>query len=246
MGSYKLREKGLKEIRNKMLLRAIPSLIIAAAVGIYISTINSNNNAVNVFPYVFPMIVASLASLGIGAYLGSKRQKALLESYILTFNDNKIVREQFNTPVISILFENIQEIAKNKNGSFTIKGKEKEDIIGIPVQIENYHSLENELEKIQPIVVKRSTPFLEKYQSLSGLVSAGLMLCVYTANNKIIVGLTGSAFIALMSWSFIRIRSNKNIDNKSKKIIWWFWLIVASVIVVMYFKLFAVVNNINR
>ena len=41
---------------------------------------------------------------------------------------------------------------------------------------------------------------MEKYQSLTGLVTVGLMLCVYTVNNKIIVVLTGSALVVLMVW----------------------------------------------
>ncbi len=236
MQVFKIRQDGFKEIRKKMLLRSIPMLLIAGAVGITISTINSKQkeNDVNVLPIVIPMAVLAL---GFGLYRGVNRQKALFESYTLTITNNLITREQLNTPTISIYFNDIKEIAKHKNGSITIKGKETVDLIGIPVQIDDYLQLETALQQIQPIVVKDKVSFMEKYQSLTGLVTVGLMLCVYTVNNKIIVALTGSVLVALMVWSFIKIRSSKNIDSKTKRSVWLVIIVLASVIAVMFFKL---------
>jgi heme A synthase len=78
---------------------------------------------------------------------------------------------------------------------------------------------------------------MEKYQSFIGLVTVALLLCVYTVNNKIIVALTGSALVALLFWSFVKIRSSKNVDSKTKRSVWWVVLILVSVITVMFFKL---------
>ena len=241
MQVFKIRQDGFKEIRKKMLLRSIPMLLIAGAAGIAISTINSKQKEddVNVFPIIIPFMAAAL---GFGLYRGVNRQKALFESYSLTITNNLITREQVNTPTISIYFNDVKEIAKHKNGSFTIKGKETVDLIGIPAQIDNPTQLETALQQIQPIVVKDKVSFMEKYQSLTGLVTVGLMLCVYTVNNKIVVALTGSALVALMVWSFIKIRSSKNVDSKTKRSIWWVVLVLASVIAVMVFKLTGLVD----
>jgi hypothetical protein len=95
----------------------------------------------------------------------------------------------------------IKELAKHKNGSFTINGEEAVDLIAIPGRIDEYRQLETRLQQIQPIVVKGKVSFLEKYQSLMGLLTVGLILCVYTVNKKIIVGLTGGALVTLMIWS---------------------------------------------
>lgn len=236
MQVFKIRQDGFKEIRNKMLSRSIPMLLIAGAVGITISTINSKQkeNDVNVLPIIIPVIAAAL---GFGIYRGVNRQKALFESYKLTITNNLITREQLNTPTISIYFNDIKEITKHKNGGVTIKGKETVDLIGIPEQIDDYLLLETALQQMHPIVVKDKVSFMEKYQSLTGLVTVGLMLCVYTVNNKIIVVLTGSTLVVLMVWSFIKIRSSKNVDSKTKRSVWCILLILASVIAVMIFKL---------
>lgn len=236
MQVFKIRQDGYKEIRKIMLVISIPLVVISGAVGITISNINSkqNENDVNVLPVVIPIAVLAL---GFGLYRGVNRQKALIESYTLTISNNHITREQLNTPTISIYFNDIKEIAKHKNGSFTIKGKETVDLIGIPIQIGDYSQLETALQQIQPIVVKGKGSFLGKYQSLTGLMTAGLMLCVYTVNNKIIVGLTGTVLVALMVWSSIKILSSKNVDYKMKRSFWWVLLVLASVIAVMIFKL---------
>ena len=160
----------------------------------------------------------------------------------MTITNNLITREQLNTPTISIYFNDIKEIVKHKNGGFTIKGKQTVDLIVIPVQIDNYSQLETALQKIQPLVVKDKVSFMGRYQSLIGLVTVGLMLCVYTVNNKIVVALTGGALVALMVWSFIKIRSSKNVDSKTKRSVWWVVLVLASVIAVMIFKLTGLVS----
>ena len=245
MQVFKIRQDGFQEIRKKMLLRSIPILLIAVTVGITISTINSKQkeNDENVLPTVIPII---LLALGFGLYRGVNRQKALFESYTLTITNNLITREQLNTPTISIYFNEIKEITQHKNGGFIIKGKEAADLIGIPVQIDNYLQLETALQQIQPIVVKDKVSFMEKYQSLTGLLTVGLMLCVYTVNNKIIVALTGSALVTLMVWSFIKIRSSKNVDSKTKRSVWWILLVLASVIGVMILKLTGLVDIQNH
>lgn len=236
MQVFKIRHNGFKGIRKKMLLRSIPLLLIAGTVGITISAINSKQkeNDVNVLPIIVPIIAAAL---GLGVYCGVNRQKALFESYTLTIMNNLITREQQDTPAISIYFNDVKEIVKHKNGSFTIKGKEPVDIIGIPAQIDNYTQLETTLQQIQPLIVKDKASFMERYQSLAGLLTVGLMLCVYAVNNKIVVALTGSALVALMVWSFIKIRRSKNTDSRTKRNVWWVVLVLASVIAVMIFKL---------
>jgi len=242
MQVFKIRQGGFTEIRKKILFRSVPMLLIGGAVGIIVSTINSKHgaNEVNILPIIIPLIGGALA---LGIYRGVKRQKTLFESYTLTITNNLVTREQLNTPIISIYFNEIKEIIKNKNGSFIIKGKEAVDLIGIPAQIDDYSQLETTLQQIKPIIVKDKVAFLDKYPSFAGLLTIGLMLCVYTVNNKIIVGLTGTALVALMLWSFIKIQKSKNVDSKTKQSVWLVLLVLASVITVMIYKLIGLPQN---
>ena len=232
MQTFKIRQSGFKEIRKTILARTIPLLLIVLAFGITIAS--RSLDYTDILPYYIPFIIILLA---LGIYRGLNRQKKLLTSYTLTITNNLITREQVNTPTISIYFNNIKEISKNKNGVFTIKGIDKEDVIIIPSQIDNYFQLEATLQSISQIVAKDKVSLFQKYQSLTSLLTVGLMLCVYTVNNKIIVALTGTMLITIMIWSLIKIRNSKNIDSKTKKIFWWSLIVLASVIAMMIIKL---------
>lgn len=236
MQVFKIKQDGFKEIKKQMLIRATPLLLITLSASVIITSINSNHNAntVSILPFYIPFI---LILVSIGVYRGVKRQMALFNSYTLTISNNLISRDQLNTPPISIYFNDIKEIIKHKNGSFTIKGKETGDLIGVPPQIDNYPQLEEILNRIQPITIKNKLPFLQKYPSLTGLLTVGLMFCVYVVNNKLIVGLAGVTLVSFMVWSLIKIQNSKNVDSKTKKNAWWVLIVLVSVITVMVFKL---------
>lgn len=236
MQTYKIRKDGFKEIKKQMLIRTFPIILIAVTVGIVISSTNSKYKAAdtNVLPFLIPFIASAV---GYGLYRAVNRQKSIFDSYTLTITNNLITREQLNTPTISIYLNDIKEITKHKNGSLTIKGKDTTDLIGIPSQIDDYSKLETTLRDIQPIKIKDNVSSFKKYQSLTGILTVVLMLCVYTVNNKIIVAFTGTTLVALMIWSIIKIRTSKNIDNNTKRSVWWVFLVLASVIAVMIFKL---------
>jgi hypothetical protein len=236
MQVFKINPDGLKEIKKKSLKRMIPFMTIVAIAAIVIASVKSKTNDadVNVLPVIIPVIGVVF---GLSISRGIKRQQALLKSYTLTISDPVITREQFNTPEISIYYREIREISKRKNGCLFIKGVEPGDVIVIPSQIENYSQLENILHNIHPIANREKISFLERYSALAGLLSIPLMLGVYIVDNKIIVALTGTTLVALMSWSFIKLRQNKNIDAKTRRGSWFVFLIIASVIMVMMYKL---------
>jgi hypothetical protein len=239
LNQYKTKPGGFKEIQKQLLVRTLPVMIIAIGGAIAIGSINSKDKAgdINTLPIFIPLIVASV---GFGLYRGLKRQKAIFESYTLTLNDNLITRDQLNTPGISIYFNQIKEIAKNKKGGLSIKGKNATDLIIVPAQIENYDRLESVLSQIKSIETKSNEPILEKYRVLFFLLIIGLMLCVYTVTNKIVVAITGTLLIGIMVWSFYEGRRSKNIDAKTKRGMLWIVLVLASVILVMVFKLIGV------
>lgn len=211
-------------------------ILIAVTTGITINSLNAKGTAsgVNVLLVIIPLIGLSV---GLGLYRGLNRQRKLLESYQLTLANNLIIREQLNTPTISIYFNDIKEITKNKNGSFSIRGKDPTDVILIPAQIENYIELENTLTQIKSFATKSSKSYLQKYSTPITLFSLSLMLCVYTVTNKIIVALSGTLLLAILLWSFYEVRRSKNIDAKTKRGMWWVLILIASVIGVMIIKL---------
>jgi len=236
MQIFKVKQDGFKHIKKKTIIMMLPVMLIVVTFGVVISLVNSKDKTtdVSVLPIIIPVMVGAV---GFGIYRGINRQKYLFETYTLTITNNLITREQLNTPTVSIYFNEVKEITKNKKGGFTIKGTEAVDLIWIPIHIENPAELEKTLEQIHPITVKRKDTLLQKYPTLTAFATLGLMFCVYTVNNKIVVGLTGTLLVALLIWSFIKIRGSKNVDSRTKKAVWWIFLPLASVIGVMIIKL---------
>lgn len=228
MQKFTISADGFTKIRRQTLIRTIILMLLAVAIGFVIS-FNKTVDDVNVLPFVIPI---ALLAVGIGMFLGAKKQKLLLDSYTLTITNNMITREQLNTPTVSIYFSEVKEIIKDKNGAFLIKGKSANDLIIIPSQIDNHKELELMLNSILPVTVKVNNSFLDKFQNFAGLITLLLMLVVYMVNNKIIVFLSGTALISLLIWSIIKIRASKNVDNKKRRIIWWVVLVIISVVFV--------------
>ncbi len=221
-----------------MLARAIPLAILAASFGIGISYFNPNNQPddANIMPFLIPCVFGLVA---LGLYLGVSRQKVLFESYCLTISDMQIVREQKNTPTIVLPLSHVSQIIKNSNGSFTIKGKTKLDVIGVPAQIDNYGNLETSLHQICPLTTQTVEPLTQKLNFAIVVAMLGLMACVYLASNKIIVGISGTILSAVLIYSFIQIQRNKNIDSKTKRSSYTTILVLLSVIAITIYKLMA-------
>lgn len=236
MQQFKIRPDGFKEIRKKQLLQSIPILLLAVIVGLVISSVNfkAKESDVNTLPFVIPIV---LIALGFGVYRGLNRRKILLDSYILKITNNLIERQQINTTKISIYFNDISEITKGKDGSFTIKGKTSTDTILVPSQIENYNQLEQLLNTIKPIKEKVRESILQKQRSLISLLTLALMAVVFISKDKILVGISGIILTGLLSWSFYEIRISKNIDDKTKKSMWWVLLVLAVIIGITILKL---------
>jgi hypothetical protein len=237
---FKIKPSGFNEIKNKSLRRSIPTMLITGTAGIAIAIINKQPGE-TIFNPLFIIIPAAIVALGFGINRGVMRLKTLLDSYRLTITNNLITREQFNTPTISIYFNEVSEISQQKNGVLTIKGKESADQIIVLPQIDNHRILLKTLEQIKPLI-RKDISFLERYLSFTLLLTLGSMVCVFTLNNKIIVAISGSILIALMIWSFVKTRNNKNVDNKTKNSLWLMFIVLASVLFVMFFKLSGMVD----
>lgn len=242
MKTFSIRPGGFKAIKKQILFRTVPTLIVAATLGIAISNNNLDNNddSINVLPIIIPFITLLI---GGSIYVGLNRQKLIFNSYKLTVSQNQIMREQLNTQTISIYHLDIREITKQKNGTLIIKGKDPMDTIYVPAQIDNYLHLEKLLNDIHPLINKSNSSFSDKYQVLISILTLILFWIVYTVDNKIIIGFSGPALIAILIWSFVKIQKNKNIDKRTKSMSWISLIVMFSVIALTIIKLTGLISS---
>lgn len=235
MQQFKISTEGLTALRKKTLIRSVPLMVIAVGAGIFISTLNSKVANDNIMLTLTPFCIIALI-LSFSLYAGIRKQRKLFESYVLTFENNTITRQQLNTPTIAIDYSDITEISKHKNGIFTIKSKKPGDVIGVPVQIENYNELEQLLNDIILITEKRET-LTEKFGIIMTILFLGAFVTVNAVDNKIIVAVAGAVTAGGLSWSLVELQRSKNVDSKTKRNSWIVLLIAASVFGTVIIKL---------
>ncbi|TDO77297.1 hypothetical protein EV143_10458 [Flavobacterium chryseum] len=232
---FQIRENGFEEIKKQLIIKSLPTLLVAISFGFAIVFFNAKEkgDVLTVLPFMIPFLILSM---GYGISKGLKRQKIIFQTFRLTFSENNIVREQANTPTVTIPFTDIHSIIKDKKGGYAIKGKTAVETILVPAQIENHENFEIVLSQVKPIEQQTELPFEEKYRIPILLVMLVCMATVYVSYNKILVGICCVVVSTLLIRSSIQILKNKNIDNKSRRIGYYSLVVLASVIGVTILK----------
>jgi hypothetical protein len=174
----------------------------------------NNNLNFNVGLIVMPIMVIALF---VGGYLGWKRTKEQFKSYTLTITDTEIIRVQKNTPTITHLKSDISEIIKQHNGGFSIMKQSKNDMIGVPSQIEEYDKLEGILNQIMPVKINTSKSWQERFIIPITVINLVLMLCAMSSTNVYVVSISGTIVLIALIYSFIALNKNKNIDSRTRR-----------------------------
>ncbi|HMG93431.1 MAG TPA: hypothetical protein VK589_25410 [Chryseolinea sp.] len=166
-----------------------------------------------------------------------KKQKVLFESFKLIIDDEKITRERLNTPVIVIYKRDVQRIVKSSSGAFSIEGDSKLNAIGIPPQIDNYDLLEKTLNEIKPLTLYTKKTFLEQMFVPILLSVALLFFGHFYIADKIISIICGILLVLLLGVGFYITVTNKNVDQKTKRMSYLSLIVVVVVIFSLYNKL---------
>jgi hypothetical protein len=235
---FELDKNRFREVQKLIVVRGLPMMVLALLAGFGISYFN-NSPQQDQPSFWFIMIPVFLMLLAAGMYLGIQRQKGLFLSYRLTIDEQGIAREQATTPTIRLATEEIQEIYREANGGYAVKGSSINQTILIPAQIENPVVLEERLAQFSPLMESPKMPITTRALRLLPIVTLVLMVLVYVSTNKGVVAVSGTLLLGVMGYSLIVTQRSKHIDGKTKKSMWILLLVILSVLAVMYTKLFA-------
>lgn len=233
---FKINKNGRKELQKAALKRTatlvLPLIIIVMLFNYYKGMEQSED-----FTALLLTIPVIGIAMGVGIFIGMKRQRKAFESYTLTISNQEIIREQLNTPTISISFADVKSIDRNSKGFSVRSTSSAQDIIWIPVQVDNNEQLGEILSEIQPIGNAVEKTFVEKYSSLLVILSSGLFIGTFISNNKFVVSVCGGLTLLLLGYSFYELQTNKNIDSKTKNMSWIILFVLISIAANIYFKL---------
>lgn len=202
-----------REVRKKLLMANLYGYVIGTllvAVGHIILREEPSDSLISTLIIMIPVS-------GVSLYYNLKRQKRTYESFRLTITEDAVIREQADTPTITIPRNRINEIFRTGSGIICIVGESKLNAIGVPLQIENREELERKLSEIRPIVTKSpwtSTVILQ----LIGIavVIAGCPIGLLTDDRPTIT-VSGFGLCAFLVVGFILIHRSKHFDRRMKR-----------------------------
>ena len=236
MIQFKTQKDRFKEIRNRTLKTTFPIMFIALIGGILIPYFTSDEakEFLSLMPFV---LIISLFPLAFGLYVGLKRQQKIFESYILTIDNECLIREQHNTPIIKILFSEIKKITKSRTGDFTIMGTKPSSIILIPNQLEDIEHVEKLLAGATNVPINTIKSIIQKLILPLTLLTVMFMVLLYVSKNKLLISISGTWLIIISTWSFINVQKNKNIDKRTKSLSYSSIVLLIIVLSIMIVKL---------
>lgn len=214
MKVFKISEKQIKMEKKKILIYAVPIILVSLIVGLFIGIAGSGYK--DIFLILPVLIVLTAAGVIIGIVYGNKINNDSLSSYKIELLDNSIKKYQKNISVIEIERSEVISITEVVNKGITIKTNNKNQYIYVPVFVEGYSELKESLSQWMNITLseKNNSQFLKTILNVGVILGIAVtMLCEYSY----IVIPVGIVMIIVLLWSFVMILKNPQLDPKIKK-----------------------------
>lgn len=216
MKVFKISEKQIEMEKKKILIYAVPIILISLIVGLFIGIAGSGYK--DIYLILPVLIVLTAAGIITGIVYGNKINTDSLSSYKIELLDNSIKRYQKNVSVIEIERSEVISITEVVNKGITIKTNNKNKYIYVPVFVEGYSELKEALSEWMNITIsekkKNNSQFLKTILNVGVILGIAVtMLCEYSY----IVIPVGIVMIIVLLWCFVMILINPQLDSKIKK-----------------------------
>lgn len=236
MQVYKLSSAEFEKLKKKILWGILPIMLVILTILVITQSINPKTGEVNITMLL--VVIAVFAGVGgFSLYRILNKQKQVYDSYRLTVHDNLIIREQLNLPRVEIYVNEISSLTKTTDNQIIIKGKNPQDIIYIPSQLENYEDLQKRLDEIMLIAPAPQKSFFQRYPFLVLLMVFALMIISIGSLNLIVALLCGVPAVAAFLYAFFKGITHKSLDSRTKRSLWSMWIMIILVIVSLIYKL---------
>ncbi|HTJ12350.1 MAG TPA: hypothetical protein VL547_10015 [Dinghuibacter sp.] len=217
MNEYKIGPEGLRDIRKRLIRRTITVYAIAYPITMVVL-------ALTAFPSMadLPYLIGGAVACVIFAYISGngliRRQMDMYVSYTVVLSEILLTRESAVLPTIEIYLNEIRKIELLKNGAIIVRGRTRQECIGIPKQMEGFDELKRALEGIMPLT---PTNVLIQARMLSLLYRfiflGSFIYFVVTPYRGWLFYVTGLLALGLSTWSFIATQRSKHLSEAAKR-----------------------------
>lgn len=235
MSVYKNNPEGFAKLRKRLVVAtSILMLIVVTGIIIYGLIINKDPTSLTVS---ICLAAFYLVLMFFSLKRTINRQQQIFDSYELHIGETYISRKQQGVPDSRIDNKEIRSITKAANGSILIKSSAPSAMICISPSIQHYNEVEFYLNTLISVQNQGSKNLLQKYAYLFLIVFAVLTITFFITTNRLITLITGTVLLVVLTWSFYKLRKNKNLDVKLRRSAWWSLYLIIIVIISLYYKL---------
>jgi hypothetical protein len=211
MQQYRIKPGGYAEIRPRLLRSKILILLfLFALLAVQSYYLGAGSGLTRWLPLGI-MLVSMPAVL----LYQLRRQRTIFESYLLTVAPDNLIRAQEHVPSIVLPYADITGITQNRNGSLLIRGRDINQSIGVPAQLENLPALRAQLAALHPITEQEPTRNWSELLLMGLLLGAAALL--FWADNRVVVGLAGFTATALLIRNYWVIRRSRHLDRQVQR-----------------------------
>lgn len=218
MEQFGIRENGyqdfLHQTRPKRYLTGLLMLVIVVGF-FYTKDFNLPENKLQVIIALAIMVIVFV----IVKAKVDKQLRETFESLTISFDGQMITREQYDTPTITLLRTEINEIIQDQYGGFKIIGESRRDLIKIPAQINDNDNLWQLLNKIKPVVFKTQPLITPEEMGSAATVITPMAFILYTDNKEIII-LSTIILVFAIIYEIIKAQQDRNLDYNGKRKKW--------------------------
>jgi hypothetical protein len=212
---HKLLDSAIQRFRKALLLRILPIILIAVAIGIYVGLGPEGDPGLAV---VSTVVIG--AAVGFGAWRGFNRQLDSLRTLEIVVTDEWIARRQQGFTPLQIDFSDIRRILHVRGKGLTVFGQGMQSFITMPEEIEDFESIRSRLEAVHPLEVRARPSLLARLAPLLLILILFAFGVVALSDDKLLVLGLGIPLVVILGSSILMTRRSPQIDERSRKLMW--------------------------
>ena len=214
---FRLGEAFFQNFRRVTLTRTLPLMLLAGAAGFFMTRTGSD------LPAGFGMATggAILLMIAYSMRRSYRQQTERLRGFRVLLSAEGLRRNQPGLAEVFLHADQICRVVEYPGRSLTVHGPTPAQLIAIPATIEGFQQIRQILETWCPVEIGTSWSLAGQAPALSGVATLAALVTVYRSENAAIVTALGVALIGVLAWAFLSLRSNPNLDAKTKRSVWF-------------------------
>jgi hypothetical protein len=239
MEQYRTDPTRTQEVRSEMLRRTVPMMVFVAVILTVILVFMQNRDGASEHGHVVTLVTVPVFAL-IMIYSVRKvltQQTSMYVSFTVTLEPDRVTRHIEGFPPLSITHASLKRIEERPDGTLILHGEGKQNVIGISKYMVDLPTLRERLAQLQPIASVPAARSSQLWVIGAALLGVVALAATFVSDNKLVVALCGSLTLILLIGSFIVIQWSKHLDRRSKRRSWVIFLVLFSLVSVMYQKL---------